>query len=329
MLCYAWDIIDYADSTITGEEEFNNIYNLLTRMLSKEVNTLLKRGFHRNYIEKTESTSRLKGSIKITESINQMTQMRKQMVCTYDEYSSNVLFNQIIKSTMIDLMRYPQLEMELKKKLRNTLSYFNDITYIEVNRRHFSLLRFNRNNLNYQIIINVCRLINLGLIANQKDSSIKFSHFIEEKRMSHIYETFLKKFYDRHTNYQVRSRYYNWFLAPLDKSDISFIPRMETDIELEKDNDTKIIIDAKYYQNALSNRSEQEKFISRDMYQLNAYLSHNQHYKNLRGILLYPSVGYNFNQKYERKDKYTIEFQTVDLSKDWKSIEYNLMQIIK
>lgn len=329
MLCYAWNIIDYADSIVIGEEEFDNIYNLLTRMLSKEVNTLIKRGFHRNYIEKTESTSKLKGTIQITQSINQMTHMKKQMVCTYDNYSSNVLFNQIIKSTMIDLMRYPQLDIKLKKKLRNLLVYFNDVNYIEVNRGHFSLLRFNRNNLNYQIIINICRLINLELIANLKDGSVKFNHYVKEKRMSEIYENFLKNFYDIHTNYQVRSRHYNWFLSPLDESNVGLLPRMETDIELEIDVDTKIIIDAKYYQKALSNRFEQEKFISVNMYQLNAYLAHNKEYKNLRGILIYPSVGYHFNERYERKDKYTIEFHTVDLSKDWMDIKNELLNIIQ
>jgi 5-methylcytosine-specific restriction enzyme subunit McrC len=103
---------------------------------------------------------------------------------------------------------------------------------------------------------------------------------------------------------------------------------MRTDIEIVIDKDTKILIDAKYYKNALSSRYEINKFISNNMYQINTYLEHNLNYKNLRGILLYPSVGYYFDEKYIRKDKYTIEFRTIDLNMDWIHIEKQLLNTL-
>ena len=53
MLCYAWNIVDYADETVCGIEEFDNIYNLLATILVKEVGLLLKRGFYKEYIQKS------------------------------------------------------------------------------------------------------------------------------------------------------------------------------------------------------------------------------------------------------------------------------------
>ena len=67
MLCYAWNVTDYSDSTVCGNETFDDIYNLLARILIKEVSLLLKRGFYKEYVEKTEILSNLKGQININD----------------------------------------------------------------------------------------------------------------------------------------------------------------------------------------------------------------------------------------------------------------------
>ena len=51
ILCYAWNIIDYKDNNVCGNEEFDSIYNLLGRILVKEVTKLCKRGFYKEYID--------------------------------------------------------------------------------------------------------------------------------------------------------------------------------------------------------------------------------------------------------------------------------------
>lgn len=68
---------------------------------------------------------------------------------------------------------------------------------------------------------------------------------------------------------------------------------MQTDISLESEN-RKIIIDTKYYHEALNEYYEKEKIRSINMYQIFAYLKNLESTKEINryceGILLYPTV---------------------------------------
>lgn len=83
-------------------------------------------------------------------------------------------------------------------KIQKILINFNDIDLIHVQRKYFSMLRFSRNNLNYLLIINVCKLFKYGLISNMNDDENYFSNFILEEQMQKIYEKFLLNFYKIH-----------------------------------------------------------------------------------------------------------------------------------
>ena len=63
MLAYAFDILKEKGTQSIKTEEFDNIYNLLASILIKALNYQLKKGLHREYINKTETLSNIKGKI--------------------------------------------------------------------------------------------------------------------------------------------------------------------------------------------------------------------------------------------------------------------------
>ena len=79
---------------------------------------------------KSESLSTLQGKLNISESIKTQTLLKKQMICTYDEFSTNTQFNQIIKSTM--LLFKVNITNTRKKSLRNLLLFFSDVNEIDL-----------------------------------------------------------------------------------------------------------------------------------------------------------------------------------------------------
>ena len=54
MLCYAWNVLAVADDIKVGSDDFEDAYNLLSRVFSHGIGKLIRSGFHRSYIEKTE-----------------------------------------------------------------------------------------------------------------------------------------------------------------------------------------------------------------------------------------------------------------------------------
>ena len=342
LLCYAWDIAIYNVDKSCGSEEFSNIYNLLGRMLCDDVDTLIKRGFYKGYIDQVESTSRLKGQINISDSINQMTILKKQMICCYDDYSSNVLFNQIIKSTLIDFLKVPYLDKDICKKIKKLICYFDDVNYIYVTNRIFYSLRFNRNNRNYQRIINVCKLFRFGLIANENGNDFKFLGFIEENYMNKIYEKFILNFYNHHLDhkkYRVHAPNVEW---KLDKNivnnldDYFFIEEepgnRRTDIVIEnKIDNIELTLDAKYYKDMLVKKYMSDgkmTYRTSHLNQVRGYVLDSKFNGQKYGGLIYPTV--NENEKYEKgmlipiSGSYII-IKSLNLNQEWCDIEKDLV----
>ena len=101
MLAYAFQILNEQGYKDLATEPFENTAELLAAILEKGVTLQLKRGLNREYLPKTEALSSLRGRIDIPESIKQQTMRRKQMVCTYDDFSVNSMLNRIIKSPVL------------------------------------------------------------------------------------------------------------------------------------------------------------------------------------------------------------------------------------
>ena len=82
-------------------EDFHNVADLSAAILCKGVSLQIKRGLGREYIEKTESLSALRGRIDLSESIKTRSVLRQRLVCSFDDFSVNTPMNQILKATMI------------------------------------------------------------------------------------------------------------------------------------------------------------------------------------------------------------------------------------
>lgn len=124
MLCYAWNVLAVMDDVKVGSDDFDDAYNLLARVFSYGIGKLIRSGFHRSYVESTEELSTLRGKISVQESINALSMQRKKLVCTYDEYSTNDIFNQILKYTIDSLLKNPNVSTITKRELKNRMLSF-------------------------------------------------------------------------------------------------------------------------------------------------------------------------------------------------------------
>jgi 5-methylcytosine-specific restriction enzyme subunit McrC len=106
---------------------------------------------------------------------------------------------------------------------------------------------------------------------------------------------------------------------------------MSTDISLHSPT-RKIIIDTKYYKEALKARYDKEKINSNNLYQLFSYLINQESELDDRtleceGILLYPVVekGFGFSYKFEN---HKIRVMSINLNQEWHGIRKDLLEIL-
>jgi 5-methylcytosine-specific restriction enzyme subunit McrC len=68
--------------------------------------------------------------VEITESVKSRSMLKRQMVCTYDEFSTNSYMNRILKTTMELLIR-SDIAKSRKKELRKLLVFFGEVDTLD------------------------------------------------------------------------------------------------------------------------------------------------------------------------------------------------------
>lgn len=325
MLAYAYQVLRESSYADCATEEFENTADLLSAILAKGISTQVKRGLNREYKEISEPLSSLRGRIEINDSIKQQSLIKHQLVCTYDEFSLNTYHNQILKAT-VNLLIKADIPKSRKKALRNLMVYFHEVDGIDVHAIRWALVRYDKNNQSYRMLINVCYLIIKGLLQKTETGSLKITQFIDEQRMCRLYEKFILEYYKKeYPQLKVSSSQIPWALD----DDYSFmLPVMQSDIMLSYGGKT-LIIDAKYYSKTTQNQYDVHTIHSNNLYQIFTYVKNKATSGGeVEGMLLYAKT----DDAIQPDNTYMmsgnkISVKTLDLDCEFVEIKKQLNQI--
>lgn len=334
LLCYAWNKLEDKNRVDVSIDDTTKLLDLLAKVLINATKLLLKRGIDKNYIDHTEEIAGVKGKIELNQTLKSRSLIYQKTICSFDDYSANIVTNRILFSTLLKLIRIKGLEQLLKDEIVSLLRMLHGITEIEITNSMFKTIRLNRNNQFYGFILNVCELIHQSTLPSEEKGKYKFSDFIkDEKKMNQLFEAFVRNFYKLEQNKftTIRKEVIRWNFDITDSLSISYLPQMETDITLENDN-KKIIIDAKFYKETMTVNYDKEKIKSANLYQLFSYLINQENASsttiNSTGILLYPTIEKEYNLDYKHKE-HKIKIRTINLNTNWKNISNRLLDIIE
>ena len=267
MLSYAFQILNEQGYKDIATEQFDNVAELCAAILTKGIAVQLKRGLGKEYIPQTEALSSLRGKIDITESIKTQSLLRKQLICTYDDFTVNCYLNRILKSTM-ELLLHADISKARKKALRKLMIYFADVDVLDIHTINWNI-RYDRNNQSYRMLISICYLVVKGLLQTNSDGSTRLMDFIDEQRMCRLYEKFILEYYRKeHPEITARASQIPW---QLDDGFSDMLPIMQSDITLSKGNRT-LIIDAKYYAHNTQTQYDVHTLHSGNLYQIFTYV---------------------------------------------------------
>jgi len=332
LLCYAWNKLDEKDQVAVNIDHNTDLIDLLAKVLINSCTQLLKRGLEKDYIPITEERVGVKGKLEVSKSIKQDSFQHLKAVCTYDEYSADIIHNQILVTTLYRLLRTDNLDVELKDRLRNLLRRFPPVELIELKSSHFHRIRLHRNNRLYGFILKVCELLFENSLPSEKKGNWQFMDFIRnEKKMGTLFEEFVFQFYAIEMPELLPHRdHIRWnFTSELEEYE-SFLPLMKTDITLRGAH-PKVIIDTKYYLETMQSYYDTEKVKSGNLYQLFSYLLHQEDGTKetlcTNGMLLYPTVQQELDLTYTYA-KHKIQIKTVNLNTNWIEIERRLKSIV-
>jgi 5-methylcytosine-specific restriction enzyme subunit McrC len=333
LLSYAWNKLDEKNRIAISAEDCTDLLDLLAKVLINSTRILLKRGIDRNYVDVTNEFTGVKGKLELSQTVKSQLLLKQKTICSFDEFSSNILSNQILVTTLFRLIKTRNLDQTLKGEIKNLLWQFGEVEQVILNQRVFGDIRIHRNNKFYDFILNVCRLIFENSLISEQTGDFTFTDFVrDERKMSSLFESFLRNFYTiEQTKYKVKRENIYWQFSAQNQQHLDFLPLMQTDITLEN-NKSKIIIDAKFYKETFKSNRGKVKINSGNLFQLFSYLV-SQQSKNVQsqyatGLLIYPTIAVEYDLAYKFENHH-IFIKTINLNQNWKFIYQRLLEIIR
>ena len=315
-----------------GIDRSPDLPNLFARLLSAGTRRLLRRGPDRGYRSFTDEIVAPRGRLRLDRMIKEGTQLRGTAVCDFDELTHDVLPNQILKATVVNLAACAQVDKGTRHDLRSLAKRLYDVTDIYISPSHFRRIVISRNNREYTFLMRLCEFVWRSLMPHEHGAETRFKQILEnDVQMSAVFEDFLRNFFQlNRKEYRVRAEEPQWHVSGATEHDLAFLPSMRTDITLRREDQT-IIIDAKFYsKGALVDGRYGERLHSDHLYQLITYLQHERARfpgKRLAGMLLYAAVNKSVRLKYDLLG-IPVLVTSVDLAQDWFDIETELHNLL-
>jgi 5-methylcytosine-specific restriction enzyme subunit McrC len=331
LFCYAWERFDDAKSLPVGAEGSPDLPNLLARVLLNETQRILRRGLDRDYRDRSDNLSTVRGQIQLSESMNLHAHRVKRLQCNFDELSYDLLHNQILKASLKRLTRASLIDRKIVQELVMATRRMPYVSDIRLDRSAFPNVRLHRNNAHYQISLKVAELAFDCLLPTNDGADYRFHDVMrDERKMASVFERFIRNFYKvEQQSLSVEPLSIRWDATRIG-GEIARLPNMLVDVFL-RNNRRRVIVDTKYYQQSLQKRYDTESFHSENLYQLLAYLRNSagtdEDFAEAEGILLYPRVGVDLDEVFVIQG-HVVRIATVDLSTSWKSIRERLLNII-
>ncbi|MBK9191768.1 MAG: hypothetical protein IPM77_09765 [Crocinitomicaceae bacterium] len=114
LLCYAWNKLDEKERVNVSIDDKTELLDLFAKILINAAKMLLKRGIDKNYIDFTEELAGVKGKVQISQTLKSNLLFKQRTICTFDDFSANIISNRILISTIYRLTRTKGLDKQLK-----------------------------------------------------------------------------------------------------------------------------------------------------------------------------------------------------------------------
>jgi 5-methylcytosine-specific restriction enzyme subunit McrC len=333
LLCYAWDRLEEGALVDISAVDGYNLSDLFARVLVSGTKHLLRRGLDQGYLPEEAELAGVRGRISIEVTARRMLGAHGRAHCRFDELRVDTLPNQILKSTVLRLLRLPDLAGQLRSDLAILTKELGGISEIRLSKAPFRRVQLHGNKRFYRFLLDICELIFESTAIDESTGERHFRDFVrDERRMARLFEDFVFNFYRRERpDLDVRRDHIAWAASSADDPELKYLPTMRTDISI-RDGSRTLIIDTKYYKEVFQSYFDKQTIHSGNLYQLFSYLKNleaaNANAAEAVGMLLYPVMHAPVKLRYTLHS-HSVCVCTVDLAEEWTGIRRQLLDLVE
>ena len=338
MLVYAWRELRLLRRWRADVESDPTLDSLFAKVLSNLVRERLRIGLGRSYESTAQLLHGIRGRIDFDKSLKLLAFQNAQALCRFQDFSANVIKNQIIRSTLHHLAQrgdFGNDRAEASRLRHQVRRLVRDLDYIDLIELKPDIIRrqeLERDDHDYRLMLAICYIIMQRLMPTET-AGPRNLYAVDRDQMLlwKLFESFIANFFElRFTDWKVTAQKTIYWPA---ESKTDFLPVMKPDIVMRhKQSSQLVVIDTKFTGKSLVLGQFGDWKFNRDhIFQLYAYLRSQEErsvpHQTATGMLLYPSVNFHLSQQVEIQG-HKLRWETVDLSRPWQEVELTLIRLV-
>ncbi len=151
---------------------------IFEQILRNRIEYLCRKGILKSYHDKEENLPYIRGRIMLRENIINNLILKQRIFCKYSDFGPDNQENRIIKFALYRLSKMKLEDLNLHKKIRLLLHYFESVTLPLLIEPELKKVTFNKLTKHYEPIINLSKLIlSNSSLCLEKDGGIRSLHF--------------------------------------------------------------------------------------------------------------------------------------------------------
>lgn len=266
LLCYS----GYINIKNIPSPQFMNklkgdLLELFVSIFIDELLRLINRDLNRSYNQGIENQTYIKGKIDFSETIKKNIYRKHKHYVIHDEFTENILMNQIFKAVIQNLLARTTIK-ENKFKLRQGLLYLEDVDNISLSDEVWDKMVFTRLNSQFKTVFNMAKLFYYNSTPNlNKGDELTFSFLVP---VNQLFEKYLYKVLLNNSPSDIDIEYQGPIKYLARKNGKNYM-KVKPDISISREDQTLYILDAKYKE--VEDTDDNLSILRSDIYQMVAY----------------------------------------------------------
>lgn len=341
LMLYASKFYEAGAESLDGVEQYPELLpDLLAEILVASVGDRIRRPLTPIFSMTARDLRRVRGRIDVLRTASHQLLRQGQIACRFDELTIDSPRNRMVLTALkvlAPLVASKQLASECRGQSR-ALERMGVSSSYSVRDAKALHIRLTRNDSQDRRMLQASRLaLTLDLPTDtaapqgirRKSLSLQEFQALFEAAVGGFYAATLGR-----EGWRVsRGRQLAWDAADPTDGALALMPRMKTDIILEKAKDNRrIVIDTKFTSILAQGKYGKETFKSGHLYQLYTYVRTQESESDLfsalsEGMLIYPATGESIRESFQLSD-HKMTLATVDLTRPAVEVRQQLLDIV-
>ncbi|WP_041930960.1 McrC family protein [Pantoea ananatis] len=134
-----------------------SLLDIFIQYFCQDLRTQILQGKLLNYVELEQNQTVMRGRLIVPQHIRHNLIHKERLYCRFDDFTEDMLLNQIIRFTLLLLLRWTRSDTT-KRQIKKLLMHFDGISDVLITLQSFKLLQSDRINQRFRAILEQCKL---------------------------------------------------------------------------------------------------------------------------------------------------------------------------